>query len=696
MANASALVERRLGAWWDGKGVHFAVFSANAEKIELCLFDPEGAVQTNRIALARDPEAIWRVYIEGLRPGQLYGFRAYGPYEPRKGHRFNPNKLLLDPCAMELSGPIEYSDLSCGYVVGHPDADLTFDVRDSAPVIPKCRVIDRTFDWGDDRPPLVARADMVVYELHVRGMTISHPDVEPAKRGRFAGLASSAVIDHLRRLGVTTVELMPITPIVTQRPIAIGGLTDYWGYNPAIFSALEPRYGRGVVEFKAMVRALHAAGIQVIVDVVFTHSGEGSQLGSTLSFRGLDNASYYSLDSDDRSKYVDMTGCLNTIDCGQPQVIRLILDTLRYWMSEMHVDGFRFDLATTLARINGQFDPSASIFTAIRRDPMLAKAILIAEPWDIGVDGYQLGHFPDGWIEWNDRYRDSVRRFWRGNAGQLPVLATRLAGSSDLFSDRRGPLASLNYVTSHDGFTLEDLVSYTHKRNEMNLQGGADGQDENYSSNCGEEGPTATPVVRQLRDRRKRNMIATLMFSLGIPMLSAGDELGRTQSGNNNAYCQDNEISWLNWAKSAATGNSLLRFFECVIAARKAHPVLRRATHYAQAIEDGEVASDILWLTSKGRRMTEKEWLDPDLRCFCFVTGSPAPHAGRTDRVALLINGSHDASFFAVPSCPAGQRWECIIDTASDDARPTVAVHDAGSACRLEGESLMLLSVIEK
>jgi glycogen operon protein len=682
-------IEDALGAICDGGGVHFRVFSANAGLIELCLFDRGGKRQTDRIRLSREDRSIWHGYVSGLNAGQLYGYRAHGPYEPAAGHRFNPNKVLLDPHARELSGSIVESDLNYGYVVGHRDGDLSYDGRDNAAVIPKCRVADDSFDWGEDRRPVVSPSDMVVYELHVRGMTIGHPGVPPDRRGRFLGLSSPAILDHLRRLGVTTVELMPVTAAVTERHLSRAGLRNYWGYNPAIFSAFEPRYGDGVTEFKTMVRELHAAGIQVILDVVFSHSGEGGHLGPTLSFRGLDNAAYYRLVPYDKRRYVDLSGCQNTLHCGRPHVLRLILDTLRYWMKEMRVDGFRFDLATSLARSGELFDAASPFFAAIAADPLLSRAVLIAEPWAVDWQGYQLGRFPEGWIEWNDRYRDTIRRFWRGDRALSADLAARMAGSRDIFPDRRGPLASLNYVTAHDGFTLQDLVSYSHKRNEANLEGGADGQTENYSFNCGEEGPATSETTRRLRRRQKRNILATLFLSQGVPMISAGDEIGRTQAGNNNAYCQDNETSWLDWEETSTSDEELVTFIERLAAIRKAHPVLRCLAYFEDERQDRGRWPTVSWFAADGRKIEEKHLRDPQVQSFTLVASATASMSH--DRVALMINGSPLAEPFSLPAvCLPPIQWRCLLDTAESNPFEKGGMKQVGESYIVESRSLVL------
>ncbi|MGH8609907.1 MAG: glycogen debranching protein GlgX, partial [Gammaproteobacteria bacterium] len=538
------------GATWDGEGVNFALFSAHADKVELCIFDPNGRRELQRIALKEQTNQIWHVYLPEARPGLLYGYRVHGPYKPEEGHRFNPNKLLIEAYAKQLIGSVRWSDAHFGYRVGHRREDLSFDRRDDAAGMPKCRVIDPAFTWGEDRPPRIPWADTVIYELHVRGFTIKHPHVPPWLRGTYAGLATAPVIEHLKRLGVTAVELMPVHAFVDDRDLVGKRLSNYWGYNSIAFLAAEPRYCASgqISEFKTMVKTFHSAGIEVILDVVYNHTAEGNHLGPTLSFRGIDNATYYRLVPDDRRHYMDYTGCGNTLNMVQPRVLQLIMDSLRYWALEMHVDGFRFDLASALARELHAVDRLGSFFDILLQDPVLSQVKLIAEPWDLGEGGYQVGNFPIGWAEWNDRYRDAVRAFWKGDGGLIGEFATRLAGSSDLYkTSGRTPHASINFVTAHDGFTLHDLVSYNRKHNEANLEDNRDGHNHNLSWNCGVKGPTADPTINALRQRQKRNMLATLLLSQGVPMLLAGDELGRTQGGNNNAYCQDNDISWVDW-----------------------------------------------------------------------------------------------------------------------------------------------------
>ncbi|MBI1206150.1 MAG: glycogen debranching protein GlgX [Azospirillum sp.] len=668
-----------LGAAWDGFGVNFALFSAHAETVELCLFDASGQHETARVTLPEYTDEVWHGYLPEARPGQLYGYRVHGPYRPEQGHRFNANKLLLDPYARALVGAWRWNDAHYGYRVGAAKDDLSFDRRDNARLVPKCRVVDPAFTWGADRSPRVPWADTVIYEAHVRGLTIQHPALPPAIRGSFAGLASPPMIDYLRGLGVTAVELLPVHAFADDRHLVAAGLHNYWGYNTVGFFAPEPRYlsAGEISEFRSMVARLHEAGIEVILDVVFNHTGEGNHLGPTLCFRGIDNASYYRLVQSDRRFYVDDTGTGNTLDLSHPRVLQLVMDSLRYWAGDMHVDGFRFDLATTLARESHGFDPAGSFLDACRQDPLLSQVKLIAEPWDIGPGGYRLGGFPPGWAEWNDRYRDTVRRFWRGDAGILPDLAARLTGSSDIFEHHgRRPWASINYVTCHDGFTLADLVSYGVKHNQDNRENNRDGTDGNHSANHGVEGPTADPAITAVRRRQQRNFLATLLLSQGVPMLLAGDERGRTQNGNNNAYCQDNAISWLDWSNANPDAAGLTNFTRRLIRLRQDHPVLRRPSflHGTQRSADG--VEDILWLTPQGQAMTSADWRDSQTRCFGLIlngtAGAPMAADGRLlidDLLLVVVNGGGNSVSFMLPVVPGGAGWIPLIDTAEDDQR---------------------------
>ena len=665
-----------LGATWDGQGVNFALFSEHGEKVELCLFDPQGRRETERIALPERTDQVWHGYLPEARPGLLYGYRVYGPYAPEQGHRFNPHKLLIDPYAKASAGVVRWSDALFGYRVNSAREDLSFDRRDSHAGMPKCKIVDTAFTWGDDRPPRTPWTDTIIYELHVRGFTMHHPDVPRKLRGTFAALASAPVIDYLQRLGITAVELMPVHWFVDERHLVSHGLKNYWGYNSIGYFAPEMRYcsSGDISEFKTMVKTLHAAGIEVILDVVYNHTGEGNHLGPTLSFRGLDNASYYRLVAHDRRHYMDYTGCGNTLNTMHPRVLQLIMDSLRYWVVDMHVDGFRFDLAPALGREQHAVDRFGAFFDIIHQDPVLSRVKLIAEPWDLGEGGYQLGNFPVGWSEWNGHYRDTVRRFWKGDPGTIGQLAFRLTGSSDLYRHSgRGSRASVNFVTSHDGFTLHDLVSYNEKHNEANFAGNTDGDNHNLSWNCGVEGPTEDPDVLALRERQKRNLLATLFLSQGVPMLLAGDELGRTQGGNNNPYCQDNETSWVDW-NLANGGEKMLAFVRRLIAFRRRHPVFRRSRFFRGHEVHGWNVKDIVWFGADGQEMAEAHWNDPALRSlgvyFCGVDIDWPGSRGRRatdDDFLLLANGGETDVEFLLPRFRLQGSWGSVFDTARDD-----------------------------
>jgi isoamylase len=667
-----------LGATWNGAGVNFALFSEHAEKVELCLFDPRGRREVDRIGLPEYTDAVWHGYLPDARPGLLYGYRVYGMYDPPNGHRFNHHKLLLDPYAAMISGGLQWSDAHFGYRIGSPRGDLSFDRRDNAAGMPKCVVVDTAFTWGNDKLLHRRWHELIIYELHVRGFTMKHPGVSPALRGTFAGLSSPAVIEYLERLGVTAIELLPVQNFIDDRHLVERGLRNYWGYSPISFFAPNPRYlsRSSLGEFKTMVSRMHDAGIEVILDIVYNHTAEGNELGPTLSFRGIDNKAYYRL-ADDPRYYVDYTGCGNSLDLSHPHVLKLVMDSLRYWVKEMHVDGFRFDLATTLARRDGQFNTHSGFLASVEQDPSLSRVKLIAEPWDLGPDGYRIGDFPAGWSEWNDRFRDGVRRFWRGD-GVITDMATRLTGSSDVF-DRRGrrPRASLNLVTAHDGFTLLDLVSYDYKHNEANLDDNRDGVNENYSWNCGAEGPTQDEQILALREKQLRNFLATLLLSQGIPMLVAGDELHRTQLGNNNAYCQDNEISWLEWPAagddgSVARAETLLEFVRRLIALRRAHPVFRRPRFFRGVATAASPLKDITWFAPAGHEMSQDDWHDPARRCFGALLGGDVGDRfvslqgyPELDDSFLLVLNAHDTPVdFRLPSVIGVRRWALLIDTA--------------------------------
>ncbi len=664
-----------LGATWDGDGVNFALFSAHAERVELCLFDRSGRTELERVALPEHTDQVWHGHLPDARPGMLYGYRVHGPYAPEAGHRFNPNKLLIDPYARTLEGGFRWTDAHHGYRVASGRADLSFDRRDNARFVPKCRVVDAAFTWGEDRKPEIPWTDTVIYETHVRGHTIRHPDVRRSRRGTFAGLATRQVIRYLRSLGVTAVELLPVHAFLDDRFLVQQGLRNYWGYNTLCFFAPEPRYlaGGGLGEFRTMVKRLHDAGIEVLLDVVYNHTCEGNHLGPTLSFRGIDNASYYRLDADNPRYCLDYTGTGNTLNMGHPRVLQMVMDSLRYWAGEMHVNGFRFDLASTLGRDHEAFDPTGGFFNAVRQDPQLSRLKLIAEPWDVGPEGYRLGHYPPGWAEWNDRYRDSVRCCWRGDHGIMPEIARRLSGSADLFehNDRRA-WSSVNFIACHDGFTTADVVSYKEKHNQANGEGGIDGHGHNCSDNYGAEGPTGDPEILAVRARQQRNLLATLLFSQGTPMLLAGDEFGRSQQGNNNAYCQDNEINWFDWAGIDGSGRELRAFVVRLLALRRAHPVLRRPWFLHGRERSRHGVRDIEWLTPEGLPKTEEQWRDHYARSIGLMLAGDAGHfvgpEGEPlddDVLYLVLNAHTEEVAFTMPAVTGGRHWSCLIDTAT-------------------------------
>ncbi|HSV29790.1 MAG TPA: glycogen debranching protein GlgX [Candidatus Omnitrophota bacterium] len=682
-----------LGATWDGAGANFALFSANAEKVELCLFDPSGERETERIPLPEYTDEVWHGYVPDLLPGQLYGYRVHGPFEPRRGHRFNHHKLLLDPYAKAIRGEVKWSDAHFAYRLGSPREDLSFDRRDNARGMPKCELVDTAFTWGEEKRPNTPWPQTVIYEMHVRGLTMLHPDVPERRRGTFAGVAWPNVVEHLTGLGVTAVEFLPVHAFLDDRTLVDKGLRNYWGYNSIGFFALEPRYsatGR-VSEFKSMVRRLHDAGIEIILDVVYNHTAEGNHLGPTLSFRGIDNASYYKLVPEDPRYYWDSTGCGNTLDLSHPRVLQMVLDSLRHWVTEMHVDGFRFDLTASLAREGLHYDPGSAFFDAVRQDPVLSGVKLIAEPWDLGMGGYQVGGFPPGWSEWNGRYRDVVRRYWKGDGGLVPELASRVTGSADIFGHRgRRPWASVNFITAHDGFTLKDLVSFNEKHNEANQENNQDGANDNDSWNCGAEGEADDSAILALRARQQRNLLATLLLSQGTPMLLAGDEMGNSQGGNNNAYCQDNPIAWLKWDEA---DDELTAFVRRLVGIRRRHPVFHRARFFRGRTEQG---TDIVWLTPEGREKTDEDWefteartlglmLTGDTGDFYYTTEGGLP---QRDLVFLvLMNSFWETVPFILPG--DGHRWEVWIDT-SDDGRDG-ARYQSGDAYPLEDRSVALL-----
>jgi len=694
-----------LGATWDGKGVNFALFSETAEKVVLCLFDAGGERETERIELRERTDNVWHGYVPELAPGTLYGYRVYGPYVPTQGNYFNHNKLLVDPYTRALAGRLTLNEACFGYRIGErPQRALaTFDERDSAPFVPKSVVVTDSFAWGDDRPPRTDWDNTLLYETHVKGMTALHPGVPQPIRGTFAGLRHPAVIDHIRSLGVTAVELLPVQAFADERHLLVHGLHNYWGYNSYAYFAPEPRYlGEEMLDgFQTMIARYHEAGIEVVLDVVYNHTGEGDALGPTLSFRGIDNLSYYKHRAGDPGHYADVTGCGNSLNVDHPMVRQLILDSLRYWVDVMHIDGFRFDLAPALVREHGVFNPHAPLLTAMRQDPVLSGVKLIAEPWDLGHGGYQLGAFPQGWAEWNDQYRDEVRRYWKGYDPRIAVFASRLSGSSDIFESKgRPPTASINFVTAHDGFALEDLVSYNAKHNRANMEGTRDGNNNTNSDNHGVEGETDLPEIRSARLRRRRNLVATLLLSRGVPMLLSGDEIGRSQGGNNNAYCQDNEISWTQWEKLRDEDRHFHDFVRRLAAIRRQHPVFRRGRFFHGTMVGKSGLRDISWITPQGRRMTENDWSNPSGLCFgfhlvddgeyavCDVDGEPAG-----DRFIVFFNAEFGARDARMPPTGFGRRWRMIFDTSRDEPFDGGPVYMADEVFELNGQSVVLFGL---
>jgi isoamylase len=674
-----------LGATWDGAGANFAIFAEHASKVELCLFDsPQSAKETHRIPLREQTHQVWHVYLPDVLPEQLYGYRVHGPYEPTKGHRFNANKVVLDPYAKAIGRELRWDDSLFGYKIGDAAADLSFDERDSAAFAPLASVVDPAFTWGDDRAPRHPWHSTMIYELHVKGFSKRLPGVPEKLQGTYGALATEAAIKHLKELHVTAVELMPVHHFVNDRHLGERKLANYWGYNTLGFFALEPRYAGDVTpreaiqQFKMMVRTLHAANIEVLLDVVYNHTGEGSPLGPTLSLRGIDNAAYYRLSPEDPRHYMDFTGCGNTLNMQHPRVLQLIMDSLRYWVLEMHVDGFRFDLASTLARELFAVDRLGAFFDIVHQDPILSQVKLIAEPWDVGPGGYQVGNFPVLWTEWNGKYRDTVRRFWKGDGGTANEFATRLTGSSDLYAtEGRLPSASINFITCHDGFTLQDLVSYNGKHNEANGESNRDGTDDNNSWNCGAEGPTDDPKISALRERQKRNFITTLMLSQGVPMLRAGDELSQTQNGNNNAYCQDNELTWLNW-ELTPDQQQFLEFVKTAAKIWHDQPVLHRKRFFQGRRIRGSDIKDISWFEPNGQEMTEQVWNAREIRCLGVrlagnLIGDADEHGEPVvgDTILLLMNAHHEGLQFVLPPTEEGFAWQCLVDTFQPSVPPS-------------------------
>ncbi len=692
-----------LGATWDGQGTNFALFSAHAEKVELCLFNASGERETERIPLPEYTHEVWHAYLPDVKPGQLYGYRVYGPYAPEAGHRFNPNKLLLDPYARSMRGRLRWHDALFGYRVGDRDKDLSFDPRDSAAYLPKCQVVDASsFRWGV-HPPQRSMHESIIYEMHVRGFTMTHPDVPRDKRGTFAGLTTPSVVRYIKDLGVTAVELLPVHTFLHDRHLIDNGLKNYWGYNTLGFFAPDPEYvdGSGIDEVKTFVQAMHDVDIEVLLDVVYNHTAEGNELGPTLSFRGIDNHSYYHLLEDKPRHYMDYTGTGNSLNLNHPMVLRMVMDSLRYWTQEMHVDGFRFDLTPTLARETTGYDPNAGFLTAIAQDPVLNRLKLIAEPWDTGLGGYQVGNFPPGWLEWNDQYRDTVRRYWRGDDGMLGDLVSRLAGSSDIYRHRgRRPWASVNFVTCHDGFTLWDLVSYNEKHNDANLEDNRDGTNNNNSWNHGHEGPTPDPDVMKARDRSVRNFLATLLLSQGSPMLTAGDEMRRTQNGNNNAYCQDNPTSWIDW-KRMRLNRDLIGYVRKLIALRREHIVFHRHRFFKGKIIPGTDVKDVVWLRPDGGEMEPQDWENPHAHAIAILLSGEAGLTHLTahgeqeidDTFIMLMNASAETVPMVLPALDQPGAWRGILDTTRDDAHAfsNGALHPCHQAIAVGERSMQLL-----
>ena len=694
------------GATWDGIGVNFALHSAHAEKVELLLFnDADDREPTVTFTMPERTGPIWHGYVVNLRPGQLYGYRVYGPYDPANGHRFNANKVLLDPYAKAIGRPLRWDDSLFGYDVDDDKQDLSFSTADSARYAPLGAVVEETFAWGNDQSPEIPWEDTIIYETHVKGMTKKHPEVPEPHQGTYLGMASEPVIDHLKKLGVTTVQLLPVHAKLQDRHLLEKGVRNYWGYNTLAYFAPEPEYSSNgsvsaVREFKMMVRALHDAGLEVIIDVVYNHTCEGNQMGPTLSMRGIDNRTYYKLNPDDQRYYMDYTGTGNTLDPGDSYVLQMIMDSLRYWVNEMHVDGFRFDLASALARELYDVNMLGSFFKVVQQDPVLSQVKLIAEPWDVGPGGYQVGSFPWQWAEWNGRYRDAIRRFWRGDGGLAGEVATRIAGSSDLYErSGRRPFASINFVTAHDGFTLQDQVSYHHKHNEANKEGNRDGHDHNYSVNCGVEGPTNNPQVIECRERRRRSFMATLMLSQGVPMILGGDELSHTRRGNNNPYCQDNEITWYDWDLNERE-EKFLEFVQNLTTFRKEHLSFRRR-HFLAPVDEEQGTGDVLWLHPDGHEMTQDDWHDQGLHAFGYLLrgkdlepdsqGQPR----RDDSFLVLMNQGSEIVPFELPehtneledaSCGA---WHAVPELAEN--RKEEGPFEPGGVLTLRPDRLMAL-----
>lgn len=690
-----------LGATLKHNGVNFALYANKATKVEICLFKTvDDEIEFTRFEIQERTHQIWHTFIPDLKPGQLYGYRVYGAYDPENGQRFNPNKLLIDPYAKAIAGPIQWHHSLFGYKVGDPAEDLSFSEVDSAPYVPKSVVTDPAFDWGDDKCLNIPYTETIIYEAHVRGFTKLNPEIPEEQRGTYAGIAHPSSIEYLKNLGITAIELMPVHHFLSDGHLQEKGLNNYWGYNTIGYFAPEVKYccngtqGEQVTEFKNMVKELHKAGIEVILDVVYNHTAEGNQMGPTVSFRGVDNEDYYRLNEDNKRFYMDYTGTGNTLNANLPSVLRLIMDSLRYWVTEMHVDGFRFDLAATLARELHSVNKLSAFFDIIHQDPIISQVKLIAEPWDIGEDGYQVGNFPAEWVEWNGKYRDCIRDYWRGADSMLAEFAERFTGSSDLYRDERRPTASVNFITAHDGFTLNDLVSYNDKHNDANGENNNDGESHNRSWNCGEEGPTENEEINQLREKQKRNLLTTLFLSQGVPMLVSGDELSRTQQGNNNAYCQDNEISWINWEKA---DKDLLSFTQKLIKLRKKHPAFcRRRWFRGEPVKQGDI-EDIAWFLPEGDMLNDEHWNNDFAKSLAIFMNGKALRS-RDNKGALMIddnfyiifNAHYESLDYKLPSEQYAKNWRVLLDTAKDSIEETEQFNP-GDTINVSARSIVLL-----
>jgi isoamylase len=692
-----------LGSTWDGKGVNFALYAENATSVDLCFFNNlEDDSEALKINLLERSHQIWHVYLPDVKPGQLYGYRVYGPYEPDKGYRFNGNKLLLDPYAQAISGTFTWNDSLFGYEIGNESADMSFSETDSAPFVPKSVVVDSSFDWQGIKKPEIPYHQTIIYEAHVKGLTKLHPEIPEKIRGTYAGVCHPVMIDYLKNLGITAIELMPVHHFIDEHYLTEKGLSNYWGYNTIGYFAPDTRYsssgvlGEQVTEFKTMVRELHRAGIEVIIDVVYNHTGEGNQLGPTIAFRGVDNNSYYRLCDEDKRNYMDYTGTGNTLNANLPCTLRLIMDSLRYWATEMQVDGFRFDLAATLARELHEVNKLSAFFDIIFQDPIISKSKLIAEPWDVGEGGYQVGNFPPGWAEWNGMYRDHVRSYWKGDEKMLADFAMRYTGSPDLYlNDYRTPTSSINFVTAHDGFTLYDLVSYCEKHNEANQENSKDGTDNNFSWNCGAEGPTDDSAIQYLRKRHQRNLLTSLFLSQGVPMLLAGDEMSRTQNGNNNAYCQDNEISWINWN---AADKELMEFTRKLIHLRKEHPTFSRKRWFQGKKIKGLGVEDIAWFLPDGNQMKDENWSEPSAKSIAiYMNGKSLQLIGPTgERIVdgtffLAFNAHSEGMDFKIPNENYAADWVKVLDTSQNIAGETGEAYYPDGMLHVEGSSVVIL-----